>query len=132
VDRHPFAGRGSAFVATVTRSSFLEEGVPMRARLLAVVGLLAWGGVPVAGQPAPGLAPPARLQADGKPINVDIGHAAPFVADLHGDGKLHLLVGQFGDGKLRVYRNEGTNTAPSFKDFTWLKAGRGDAKVPSG
>jgi hypothetical protein len=104
----------------------------MRARLLAAFGLLAWGGLVVAGQPAPGLAPPVKLQAGGKPINVDIGHAAPFVADLRGDGVLHLLVGQFGDGKLRVYRNEGTRTKPSFKDFTWLQAGGGDARVPSG
>jgi hypothetical protein len=104
----------------------------MRARLLAAVGLLAWGGLALGGQPAPGLAPPVKLLADGKPINVDIGHAAPFVADLNGDGTLHLLVGQFGDGKCRVYRNEGTRTKPSFKDFSWLQAGGTAAKVPSG
>jgi hypothetical protein len=104
----------------------------MRARLLAAVGLLAWGGLALAGQPAPGLAPPVKLQAGGKPINVDIGHAAPFVADLAGDGTLRLLVGQFGEGKCRVFRNEGTRTQPSFKTFTWLQAGSGDAKVPSG
>ena len=42
------------------------------------------------------LASPILLQAGGRPINVDMGHAAPFVADLKGDGHMVLLVGQFG------------------------------------
>jgi len=60
------------------------------------------------------LAPPIQLQAGGQPINVDMGHAAPFVADLNGDGRMTLLVGQFGDGKLRLYPNIGTKREPKF------------------
>ena len=103
----------------------------MKARLLAV-GLLAWGGVALADPPAPGLAPPVQIQAGGKPIDVDIGHAAPFVADLAGDGTMHLLVGQFGDGKLRIYRNEGTRAKPRFGSFTWFLDGAPGGRVPSG
>ena len=47
---------------------------------------------------APELAPPIQLTAGSKPIDVDVGHAAPCVADLKGAGKPCLLVGQFGDG----------------------------------
>jgi hypothetical protein len=78
------------------------------------------------------LAPPFRVEASGKPIDVDIGHAAPLLADLDGDGVRDLLVGQFGDGKLRFYRNTGNNTAPKFAALEWVKAGGADAKVPSG
>src|SRR5437016_5228905 len=45
--------------------------------------------------PASELLPPVRLEAAGKPIDTDVGHAAPFVCDIDGDGKLDLLVGQF-------------------------------------
>ncbi|HUG92943.1 MAG TPA: FG-GAP-like repeat-containing protein [Planctomycetaceae bacterium] len=78
------------------------------------------------------LGDPIRIEAGGKPIDVEIGHAAPWLGDFDGDGINDLLVGQFGDGKLRVYRNLGTNAAPRFEDFTWFQAGDGDGTVPSG
>ena len=37
------------------------------------------------------LAPPVPLCAGGQAINVDMGHAAPFVADLKGDGQRQRL-----------------------------------------
>jgi hypothetical protein len=77
------------------------------------------------------LAPPVRLLAQGKPIDVDTGHAAPFVADLDGDGVQHLLVGQFRDGKLRIYRGSGSKTAPRFDGFTWLLDGAPEGRVPA-
>jgi len=54
------------------------------------------------------------------------------VADLGGDGKIDLLVGQFKDGKLRIYRNVGSNNDPRFASFAWFQAGGTDGKVPSG
>lgn len=75
---------------------------------------------------------PYRVEADGKPISVEIGHAAPWMHDWDGDGKADLLVGQFGSGKLRVYRNVGEAGAPKFKDFVFAQAGGADATVPSG
>jgi hypothetical protein len=78
------------------------------------------------------LQPPFRIQADGQPIDTDIGHAAPLYADFDGDGTPDLLVGQFRDGKLKIYRNLGTATAPKFGAFAWFQAGGADGKVPSG
>jgi hypothetical protein len=78
------------------------------------------------------LVPPVKILAEGKPIDVDVGHAAPCVVDLKGDGTLCLLVGQFGDGKVRVYRSSGGKAAPRFDKFEWLQAGEGDCKVPTG
>jgi hypothetical protein len=73
---------------------------------------------------APDLAPPVRVTtADGKPIDVErSGHAAPFVGDFYGDGKLDLLVGQFSGGRMRIYRNTGTAKQPKFAAFEWFKA----------
>ena len=81
---------------------------------------------------APDLAPPVRLEAAGKPIDTDIGHAAPFVCDFDGDGLRDLLVGQFGEGILWIYRNEGTNSEPKLAAGVKFKEGKEDGRVPSG
>ena len=82
--------------------------------------------------PSDNLAPPFRVRADGQPIDVDIGHAAPLAADFDGDGNFDLLVGQFGEGKLRIYRNQGDNKNPRFGAYAYFKAGGADGKVPAG
>jgi hypothetical protein len=69
---------------------------------------------------------PVRLEAGGKAIDTDIGHAAPYVYDWDGDGKRDLLVGQFGGGKLRIHLNTGTNDAPVFAEHSWFEV---DGKV---
>lgn len=81
---------------------------------------------------APELEPPVRLEAAGKPIDTDIGHAAPFVCDFDGDGIQDLLVGQFGQGLLWIYRNEGTNSEPKLAAGVKFKEGAEDGRVPSG
>ena len=78
------------------------------------------------------LEPPVRLEAAGKPIDTDIGHAAPFVCDFDGDGIKDLLVGQFGQGILWIYRNEGTNSQPKLAIGVKFKDGKEDGRVPSG
>jgi hypothetical protein len=96
--------------------------------LVALVGLaLPEGGV-VSGE----LLPPVRLEAAGKPIDTHIGHAAPFVGDFDGDGVRDLLVGQFGEGILWIYRNEGTDARPSLAAGVKFKEGRKEGRVPTG
>ena len=62
---------------------------------------------------------------DGKPLDVARdGHSAPFVGDFDGDGKRDLLVGQYHEGRLRVYRNRGDDAAAAVRGFLrWFEAG---------
>jgi len=78
------------------------------------------------------MAAPVRLEAAGAFIDVEIGHAAPFVVDWDGDGKLDLLVGQFGAGKLHIHRNVGVKGAPKLAASSFFEAGGKLATVPSG
>jgi hypothetical protein len=78
------------------------------------------------------LLPPVRLEAGGKPIDTDVGHAAPFVGDFDGDGVKDLLVGQFGEGILWIFRNEGTDAAPELAAGFKFKDGTQDGRVPTG
>ena len=75
---------------------------------------------------------PFRVQAGGKPIDVDLGHAAPYFADFDGDRVRDLIVGQYGKGRCRVYKNVGSNREPRFETFSWLEAGGDVAYVDGG
>jgi hypothetical protein len=96
--------------------------------VLLLAGLLP----PAAPEPAGDLLPPVRLEAAGKPIDTDVGHAHPYVCDFDGDGVPDLLVGQFGQGILWVYRNEGTNAKPKLAAGVKFKDGNKDGCVPTG
>ncbi len=73
-------------------------------------------------------APPVRVKAGGVPIRVEApGYAAPCLADLDGDGKLDLLVGQFNLGKIRVFKGLGGG---KFAAGTWLQVEGKAAEVP--
>jgi hypothetical protein len=91
-------------------------------RILAALAVTLLAAVPALAQD---LGKPVRLEADGKPIDTEIGHAAPALYDFDGDGKRDLLVGQFGDGLLDLvvgsgngavwwYRNAGRKGAPEY------------------
>ncbi|HLN28951.1 MAG TPA: hypothetical protein VK395_14485 [Gemmataceae bacterium] len=82
---------------------------------------------------APELSRPVQIQCQGKPLDVQReGHAAPFLGDFFEDGTMALLVGQYDEGRLRIYRNTGTRTRPKFDSFTWFEADGKLARVPEG
>ena len=73
-------------------------------------------------------AAPVRLKAGGVPIRVEKpGFAAPCLADLEGKGKMDLLVGQFNEGKIQVFKGLG---GMNFAKGAWLQAGGKPAEVP--
>ncbi|MEE9394050.1 MAG: hypothetical protein V3W41_16235 [Planctomycetota bacterium] len=72
-------------------------------------------------------AKPTRMMAAEKVVRVDLpGYAAPCWADVTGDGEKDLLVGQFGEGKIKVYPGLGKGKLGAGK---WLMAGGEVAKV---
>ena len=47
---------------------------------------------------------PVRVKAAGEVVSLESpGFAAPHIADIDGNGKRELLVGQFNGGKMKVY-----------------------------
>ncbi len=55
------------------------------------------------------------------------GYASPCMADMDGDGKKELLVGQFNGGKISVFKNAG-NT--EFESVGWIEVDGEPAEVP--
>ncbi len=118
----------------------MKKTARLRVAARGAVGVVAWCGV----VPAIAVAPaeksfaggdifetPVRLEAGGEFIDTDTGHAAPYLYDWDGDGVRDLLVGQFGGGKLRIYRNGGTNAAPAYQTVEWFTTGDILGTVPA-
>ncbi len=71
---------------------------------------------------------PVPLKCQGVAIRVESpGYAAPCWADIDNDGKKDLLVGQFGQGKIRIFKNLGDGRFAAGK---WLQAEGEVAEVP--
>ena len=71
---------------------------------------------------------PVRLKAGGEAVRVESpGYAAPCWADIDGDGKKDLLVGQFNQGKIQLCKGLGGG---KFASSTWLQADGKTAEVP--
>ncbi len=93
---------------------------------LLLSALLLGGGAALCG--AAEFHPPVRLKAGDAAIRVESpGYAAPCWADLNGDGKKHLLVGQFNKGKIHVFKHQ---DAEKFAPGAWLQAEGKVAEVP--
>lgn len=96
----------------------------MQKRLMATLGLLCCGATCAAAE----FEAPVRLKADGVSVRVEApGYACPTWADVDGDGKMDLLVGQFNKGKIQVFKNLG---GQKFAKGTWLQAEGSVAEVP--
>lgn len=96
----------------------------MMHRLFTALGLVCGPALGLAGE----FEAPVRLMANGTAVRVESpGYACPCWADLDGKGKPSLLVGQFRDGKIRVYDHLG---GLKFAAGRWLQAGGADAEIP--
>jgi opacity protein-like surface antigen len=96
----------------------------MKRRLLAALGLAVCA-APVG---AADFEAPVRLKAGDTTIRVEApGYACPTWADVDGDGKKDLIVGQFAKGKMQVFKGQGGTT---FAAGEWLKAEGKVAEVP--
>ncbi len=73
-----------------------------------------------------------KIAAGGKPIDIEIGHLVPDVVDWNNDGKKDLVVGQFKEGAICLYLNEGTDAKPVFGEFSLLAAGGKPIKLDAG
>lgn len=96
----------------------------MKQQLLAALGLLCCSALCSAIE----FAPPVRLKAGGAVIRVESpGYASPCLADIGGNGKMDLLVGQFNKGKIQHFKGLGGG---KFATGTWLQAEGMPAEVP--
>ena len=88
--------------------------------------LVLFGGVATCG--AAEFQRPVRLFGGDEPVRVESpGYAAPCLADVDADGVKDLLVGQFKQGKIKVYKNLGDG---KFAAGAWLEAEGEVAEVP--
>jgi len=101
----------------------------MQSTPLLTLGALALGAsAACAGPGSVRFTAPQRLEAAGAPVQVEPpGYAFPAWADVTGDGREDLVVGQFTDGKMRVFPRQADG---SFAAGTWLLAEGKPAEVP--
>ncbi len=79
------------------------------------------------------LGPEQFVQAGGTNLQV-VNYSVPALADWNSDGLPDLLVGEKFDtvsGKIRVYLNSGTATAPVFGSFSYVQAAGTDLVLPA-
>ena len=76
-------------------------------------------------------AEPFQVMAADGPVAVEApGFACPAFEDVDGDGLKDLVVGQFTDGKLHMFKNVGTKQEPKFAKGDWIRSGDKPALVP--
>jgi hypothetical protein len=97
--------------------------------------LIAFAAVTVLAPLALGATPlfngPEFVNDDGAPIDVGY-YGAPAMYDWNLDGAKDLILGQFTSGKIRLYLNQGPDTAPEFNGYTFFQSGGTDITLPSG
>jgi hypothetical protein len=108
----------------------MNPGLKVAGSILCLGSFLASGALSRAGSTE--FDPPFRVESNGKPIDMAMGNASPFVMDFDGDGVFDLLLGQRSDCKLRIFRNTGSNQQPKFGVSAFFKVGGVDASLPGG
>jgi hypothetical protein len=75
-----------------------------------------------------------KLNAGDKPVYFEVGHLVPSVTDWNGDGMKDLIVGHFTgkDGNMKLFLNQGTDSAPVFKSAIALEAGGKPIQMDAG
>jgi len=74
------------------------------------------------------LGPEEVVQADG--VDIDVGtYSVPSFVDWDSDNLGDLVIG-CGDGKVRVYLNDGTESGPHFSDYFYAQSGGSDLYCP--
>jgi hypothetical protein len=79
------------------------------------------------------LGPEEIIQANGADIQVP-GYSVPSFVDWNNDNLQDLVIGQgsgFGDAKVRVYLNVGTESAPAFADYFYAQSQGSDLTCPA-
>ena len=67
----------------------------------------------------------------GSKVNINVGaRATPIMVDWNNDGRKDLVIGGL-DGKIHVFINEGTDTAPDFLTQILVQSGGTDLVVPT-
>jgi hypothetical protein len=74
---------------------------------------------------------PEQVTDGGVPIDVGY-YGAPAMYDWNLDGAKDLILGQFTEGKIRLYENKGTDQAPEFDGYTFFQSGGNDITLPYG
>jgi hypothetical protein len=95
--------------------------------VLVAVALLA----PLALGVTPCFTGPELINDGGVPIDVGY-YGAPTMYDWNHDGAKDLVLGQFDSGKVRLYLNQGPDTAPAFNGYTFFQSGGVDITLPYG
>jgi hypothetical protein len=97
-------------------------------KLFVIVAGLAAAGAFAA---VPRFAAPEYVMDAGVPIDVGY-YGAPTMADWNQDGAKDLILGQFELGKIRLYLNQGPDTAPVFNGYTFFQVAGLDISLPYG
>jgi len=86
---------------------------------------------PLALVAAPLFSSPEMVEDAGVPIDVGY-YGAPTMYDWNDDGAKDLILGQYDSGKIRLYLNQGSDTAPDFNGYTFFRSAGGDINLPYG
>ncbi len=69
------------------------------------------------------------IMDNGESLTLKRGYASPQFFDWDGDDKKDLIVGQFSEGKIRYYKNIGSQENPVFSGHEFLTADNVDISL---